>query len=374
MRLADFLDANVEAILQEWEPFAASQLPAGGRLSPLALRDHAPEILQAIAEDLRTSQTAEQQDLKARGLAPQLAGAPHTAAQTHATLRATSGFSAQQLVAEYRALRASVLRLWLKSVPSIDQQLVDDIGRFNEAVDQALAESVDHFTREVDRWRNVFLGVLGHELRGPLDAIMLTAKLLEMLPEGTPVSQHTARMAHSGKRMKSLLDDLLDFNRNALGLGIAVKPEPIDMAEPCSQEIDLRRSIAPGVQITLETEGDTRGMWDAERVRQLLGNLLSNAVKYGDRASPVMVRLVGRADDVVLSVTNSGRTLTAGLLEKLFEPLQRERSANDEAERTSLGLGLYIVKAIATAHRATVGVESAKGKTVFTVSWPRHLE
>ena len=372
MRLADFLDANVESILQEWEPFAASLLPAAGHMDSLALRDHAAEIIRAIAKDLRAPQTSSQQDLKARGMALQGAAAPHTAAQTHATLRAAAGFSAQQLVSEYRALRASVLRLWLTHVSSIDQQVVDDIGRFNEAVDQAVAESVDHFTQEVDRWRSIFLGVLGHELRGPLDAIFLTAQLLERLPQGAPVSEHTARMIRSGRRMKSLLDDLLDFNRSALGFGIAVQPEPTDMAVACSQEIELRRLAAPGAQLAFESEGDTRGEWDPERVRQLLGNLVSNALKYGDRASPVVVRLVGRADEVVLSVTNSGPGFPSDRLEQLFEPLRRERSMDRETERTSLGLGLYIVKAVATAHKATVGVESANGQTVFTVTWPKH--
>ena len=374
MRLADFLDANVESILQEWEPFAASLLPAAGHMNSLALRDHAAEIIRAIAKDLRAPQTRSQQDLKARGMALQGAAAPHTAAQTHATLRAAAGFTAQQLVSEYRALRASVLRLWLTHVALIDQQVVDDIGRFNEAVDQAVAESVDHFTNEVDRWRSIFLGVLGHELRGPLDAIFLTAQLLERLPQGAPVSEHTARMIRSGRRMKSLLDDLLDFNRSALGFGISVQPEPSDMTVACSQEIELRRLAAPGAQFVFESEGDTRGEWDPQRVRQLLGNLVSNALKYGDRASPVVVRLVGRADEVVLSVTNSGPGFPSDRLEQLFEPLRRERSMDRETERTSLGLGLYIVKAVATAHKATVEVESADGQTVFAVTWPKYKD
>lgn len=235
-----------------------------------------------------------------------------------------------------------------------------------------MAESVDHFTREVDRWRNVFLGVLGHEMRGPLDAILLTAQLLERIPEGVKVSQHTERMIRSGRRMKLLLDDLLDFNRGALGFGIAVRPEPMDMAQACSQEIDLRRLATPTVQFVFDIEGNTQGEWDTERVRQLLGNLLSNALKYGDGTSPIVIRLVGRTDDVVLSVMNSGPSLPAARLEQLFEPLRRERSTNYDAERTSLGLGLYIVKAIATAHRAAVRAESANGKTVFTVTWPKH--
>jgi signal transduction histidine kinase len=251
---------------------------------------------------------------------------------------------------------------------------VEDIGRFNEAVDQAVAESLDYFTREVDRWRNVFLGMLAHELRGPLDAILLSTRLLEMLPEAAPVSSHIARITRGGRRMKSLLDDLLDFNRGALGFSIVVKPAPMDMADECLQEIELWRSAVPDGQIELKVQGDTRGAWDAERVRQLLGNLLSNAMKYGDRTAPVVVRLVGRADDVVLSVTNSGHGFTAARWEELFEPLRREQSTNEEAERKSLGLGLYIVKMVATAHGATLGVESANGNTVFSVTWPRNMK
>jgi signal transduction histidine kinase len=373
MRLADFLDLNAEAILQEWEPFAATLLPAARHLDGVGLRDHAADILKAISADLRTGQTDQQQDLKARGLAVAPASAPHTAAQTHATLRASGGFTAQQLVAEYRALRASVLRLWLDGVADIDRTMFDDMRRFNEAIDQAVAESVDHFTREVDRWRNVFLGVLGHELRGPLDAIVMTARLLQRLPEGATTGEHIARMTRSGERMKALLDDLLDYNRAELGFGISVNPVSIDMANVCRQEIELRRAVTPSASIQFETEGDTQGLWDPERVAQLLGNLISNAIKYGDASAPIVVRLIGRANEVELSVTNSGPAVPAGRLERLFEPLQREPSTNAETERTSLGLGLYVVKAVAQAHGASVAATSAAGKTIFRITWPRNF-
>lgn len=371
VRLADFIDANIEPILQTWEPFAATLLPAAGHLDSAGLRDHAAEILRAIVGDLRTAQTEAQQDLKSRGLTAQDVYAPNTAAETHAALRATGGFSAQQLVAEYRALRASVLRLWLADVSVFDGQVVNDMRRFNEAIDQAVAESVDNFTAETERWRNIFLGVLGHELRGPLEAMLLTTQLLERLSDGSPSREHIARMSRSGRRMKSLLDDLLDFNRGSLGFGIAVRPEFIDMAEPCLQEVDMRRTLAPQAKIEFEATGDTRGQWDAERVRQLLGNLLSNALKYGDKSSAIVVRLEGRADAVELSVSNAGPALPAERLHQLFEPLHREPSANPHAERTSLGLGLYIVNAVAQAHGATVSASSSDGTTVFSVLWPK---
>ena len=112
MRLAAFLshDTNIERILASWEAFAATLLPAAASMSALALRNHAPHILSAIAKDLATPQSRQQQVEKSLGRAPLASDAPATAAQTHAVLCARAGFDINQLVAEYRALRASVLR------------------------------------------------------------------------------------------------------------------------------------------------------------------------------------------------------------------------------------------------------------------------
>ena len=117
MRLAEFILNRMESILVEWEAFAGTLLPAAGGMTPLALRDHAHSILEAVAKDLTSPQTREAQSQKSKGRAPIVHGAPETAAQTHAVLRAASGFDINQLVAEYRALRATVLRLWIDNRP-----------------------------------------------------------------------------------------------------------------------------------------------------------------------------------------------------------------------------------------------------------------
>ena len=138
MRLAEFIPGAMQDILSKWEAFAATLLPASAGMTSLALRDHAQQILEAVAADLSDAQTREEQSEKSMGRAPVVAGAPETAAQTHAVLRARSGFDINQLVAEYRALRASVLRLWMDDSP-LDETGVEDIVRFNEAIDQAIA-------------------------------------------------------------------------------------------------------------------------------------------------------------------------------------------------------------------------------------------
>jgi signal transduction histidine kinase len=370
MRLADFIERHKEAILAEWETFAGSLLPAAGGLDAAALRDHAETILLAIAKDLRTPQTADEQEAKSKGKPIALHGAPKTAAETHALMRANQGFTIRQLFAEYRALRASVLRLWSGSN---DGQATEpaDIGRFNDAIDQALAESVDRYVSEVDRWRHVFLGVLGHDLRGPLNAILLTSQLLSAVGSEAPVSAHTARLVRSGERMKQLLDDLLDYSRTSLDLGIPISPRECDLTGACKEEIELLRAAWPAASIDLVTQGSGWGWWDPSRIKQVVSNLINNAVRYGDPPGTVVATLQGNVEaQVCLVVENKGSDIPRHVLGSLFDPMRRgaEREADGS---TSLGLGLFIVRQIALAHGGQVDAESANGRTAFTVVLPR---
>ena len=137
MRLADFIEQNLPQILGQWESFAASLLPAAAKMDAANLRDHAEQILRAVVQDLRTPQTLEQSLDKSLGRGDAASTTGETAAQTHALLRASSGFTIRQLVAEYRALRASVLALWARAGPE-GANTLEDMGRFNEAIDQAM--------------------------------------------------------------------------------------------------------------------------------------------------------------------------------------------------------------------------------------------
>ncbi|WP_457425908.1 ATP-binding protein [Roseateles sp. P5_E7] len=368
--LADFIDSNLESILSDWENFAGTLTPAAAGLDQAALRDHAVQILHAVAQDLRTQQSFSEQIAKSRGEAIQALLRPETAAETHGFLRATSGFTLKQLVAEYRSLRATVLRLWSEvHVPGVDT--INDITRFNEAIDQAIAESVQFFASETERWRSVFLGVLGHDLRGPLNAILLTSQLVSRLNDGTPTSKLAERLINGGERMKHLLDDLLDFSKASLGIGIPVLPANTNLARVCEEEIELQRAAWPAHTIELEQQGETQGLWDADRLKQVIGNLVSNAAKYGAAGAPIRVGLLGNETDVVLCVENEG-SIAEGSMDVLFEPLRREaHSELPDAERASLGLGLFIVRHIATAHGGTVSVASSAGRTVFSVTLPR---
>ncbi|SAL86971.1 histidine kinase [Caballeronia choica] len=371
MRLADFISRELEPILAQWEAFAATLMPAAANMEALALRNHAQHILLAVVKDLRTSQTREAQREKSLGEGPSPIDAAETAAQTHALLRARAGFNINQLAAEYRALRASVLRLWMDDCQPEAPDL-DDVIRFNEAIDQAIAESVAFFSAQIEQSRNLLLGMLGHDMRSPLQAIQVTASYLEALSAGERVSEAAARLIRSGARMQALLDDLTDFNRTKLGLGINVTSTSVNLADVLADELDELRAVHPDRQIELQVSGNLQGAWDGRRLQQLLGNLVLNAVKYGARDAPVRVVVTGDVTHVRIEVKNCGAAIESATLARIFDPLTRGPDLQGKGDGPgSLGLGLYIASEIAKAHHGAIEARSDETETSFSVLLPR---
>ena len=372
MRLADFIDSEMEDILVNWEGFAATQLPAAEHMQPLALRDHAQQILEAVARDLRTVQGRDAQTQKSLGLAPLPMVAPETAAQTHAVMRARSGFDINQLAGEYRALRASVLRLWTDGFPHAEGLMLDDTIRFNEAIDQALCESIAFFSQQVEQSRNLLLGMLGHDMRSPLQTIVATASYLSALNAGADVSSAASRLINCGAQMKSLLEDLLDFNRSQLGMGIIVRPKPVDLARLFADELDQIRAAHSDRVIEFEATGDCRGEWDPLRIQQLLANLTLNAIHYGFARTPVNVSLSASDADIAFEVRNRGPVIDQVTLATIFDPLTRGvGQAEHDRNSGSLGLGLYIAREVAKGHGGDISARSDSTETVFSVRLPR---
>ncbi|MDX2081555.1 MAG: sensor histidine kinase [Terrimicrobiaceae bacterium] len=368
MRLSVFILAEMEKILEEWDGFAASMRPAASGMASDALRDHAREILEAVAKDLQKPQTRKQQRLKSRSNA-MFEGAPRTAARTHGLLRAQVGFDVNQLVAEFRALRASVLRLWSDQIP-MDAGCLNDVVRFNEAIDQAIAESVGHFHQSVERYRNLLLGMLGHDMRSPLQCILLTAKHLNRMNAGEEISEAAESLIRSGASMQALLDDLTDFNRTNLGMGLKISRSAVDLEAIVSEEIHQFRALYPEQKILLNVSGDSCGEWDGGRLRQLFRNLLSNALRHGNPEGSVRVAILGRQSTLRLKVTNHG-SVAPSEIRWLFEPLARG-SAKDRAEsKDGLGLGLFIVREIVRAHGGDVNADSDGERFAVVVRLPR---
>jgi signal transduction histidine kinase/CRP-like cAMP-binding protein len=375
LKLAKFIVQHMDEIVAEWDMFAQTLLPAAATMSAVSLRDHARQILEAIAKDIQSGQTDQEQSDKSKGLA-QFLGDIETAAGTHGALRHLSGFDLLQLSSEYRALRASILRLWSVQLSKEHHLALSDITRFNESVDQALAESIGRYAGELARSRDTFLAVLGHDLRSPLSAVsmladyLLTPGLLE-----DKQLQAAAQIQRSATTMSAMVRDLLEYTRTQLGQGIPVAAQVSNMGRVCEMARDEILAAHPGCLLHLEMSGDLDGSFDAGRLHQVVSNLLNNAIQHGAADSPVFVTARGEHDAITLQVKNRGRSIPADALQVIFNPLVQVPSAEphpDARLSTSLGLGLFIAREIVLAHQGTIKVASSdEDGTVFTVRLPR---
>ena len=369
MQIADFLETGSESILEESVNYARS-IEVLKESDEVELRDHFPKILHAISIDLRNAQSKSESIDKAHGRAVAAAGSKATAAETHGKLRARSGLRIDQVVAEYRVLRACVLRLWAEAAPASKDSL-RDVGRFNEAMDQALAESVKVYASEVEHWQQIFLGVLGHDLRSPLNAIALTAELISRQASGDLV-RTSATLKSSTRRMASLMDSLLEYNQASLCGGMVIRRAPTDLKAACIDELELQRAALPDAKLELKLSGSAAGVFDVSRVREALSNLITNAVKHGVADEVVTVRLEEEQGFVRLAVENAATCdIPANEIEQLFEPLRRGALNRSAQDRTNLGLGLFIVRQIVEAHGGEVVGHSANKRVIFTIRLPK---
>jgi signal transduction histidine kinase len=374
MKLSQFIEAHIEKILEEWDQFALTLFPSGAHVSARELRDHAHEILMELTEDMDTAQSAQQQADKSKGEESK-ADEADSAASAHGVERHYSGFTLTELAAEFRALRATVLRLWLPEVSTMTAQVARDMVRFNEAIDQALAESVATYSRQNSRARDTFLAILGHDLRSPLMGIRLSAKMLQK-PEVTTsaIEQAGTRILTSAALMSSMVNDLLEYGRGQLGGIIRVKRQPVDLQTIGQVAIEEAQTAHPEFRFALETSGELHGNFDGARLQQVFSNLLNNAAQYGYPTHVVNLMMQGQTDHVTVQVCNAGPVIPPELLKAIFDPLvQLSMGENPTGPfSNSAGLGLYIARELTFGHQGTIKAESSvEGGTVFTVELPR---
>jgi signal transduction histidine kinase len=372
MKLSSFITAHMESILTEWDAFAKTLGPAATDMTNLALRDHARQILETTAKDIESSQNADQQSKKSKGWEHD---EHDSAASEHGRLRQEDGFTMIQMVAEYRALRATVLRLWLPHVKQVTEETTTDMLRFNEAIDQAVAESTARYTEQTTRTRNTFLAILGHDLRTPLAAMAMAGDYLMMPNIGaTGTAKVGARVKSSAAAMSAMVNDLLEYARTQLGSGMPVARHEADVHGICQSAIDEVELAHPDCQFELNTVGNLVGIFDIARLRQALINLLTNAVQYRAKEHPVRISASEEKDAINIRVQNRGPVIPPDSLIAIFNPLVQLAGDGQQEGRlsTSLGLGLFIAREITEAHNGTITVESNESSgTVFTIRLPK---
>jgi signal transduction histidine kinase len=373
VRLADFIRAHIDPIVEEWVKFAQTRTPASESMTRLALQDHIVELLTFIADDLETTQTHTEQVEKSHGLGAADGGFTRSAAEIHAALRLSDGFNIDQMVSEYRALRASVVKQWTGANPALSMTDLEDVTRFNEAIDQAMAESVAEYTTMINHSRDLFLGVLGHDLRNPIGAVLMAAR--RMVKSGAANNTQNVMAEHIEKTMEratSILDDLLELTRSAFGSEIPLRRTDMDLGVLGSQIVEEMRSMSELRQIEISTSGATSGEWDEARLGQVFSNLIGNAVQYSPLGSTIDVNIVGEAEQVLVSVHNHGEPIPHGEQKSIFKALTRGADPAAKTHTANLGLGLFITHKIVTAHGGTILLHSAVEEgTTFTIVLPR---
>ena len=396
VRLADFIRSNVEPILVEWEAFARSIWPKGVEASPAELRDEADDILRATVEDMQSSQTDTQKAEKSKGASrPDQRGGLTGASASHGSGRVASGFDLSTVIAEYRALRASVLRLWRESEPTPDLRDLDDLTRFNESMDQSLTHAVRSFVEQFERDRqtllvseqtsrqeaeaanrakDAFLATLSHELRTPLNAIVGWLSILQHESAETKHFQEGLKVIERNTMAQvKLIDDVLDVSRIVSGK-LRVDIRPCELADVINAGVNVTRppAEARGITVAVRLDPSASGAWcDSVRIQQVVWNLVSNAVKFTPKGGRVDVVLTREKSSFQIEVTDTGQGISPELLPHVFDRF-RQGDSGTRRRFAGLGLGLSIVKYIVEAHGGTVAATSmgeGKGST-FTVRLP----
>ena len=387
-----------------WNPFLrsgnrlrAASGPMGRAPTPAEMRDEAEDILRATAVDMQSHQTAAQQAEKSKGESRPWdeSGDLTRASASHGTGRVASGFDMWAVVAEYRALRASVLRLWRDSGPAPDLRDLDDVTRFNESVDQSLTHAIRSYAEQVERNRkallaseqasrreaeganqakDLFLATLSHEMRTPLNAIVGWLSVLRHEDAETRHFQEGLKVIERNtKAQVQLIDDLLDVSRIVSGK-LRVDIQPCELADVINAGVNVTRPAAEarGIALDVRLDPSATGAWcDSVRIQQVVWNLVSNAVKFTPKGGRVEVTLRREKSSFQIQVSDTGQGVSPELLPYVFD---RFRQADSSMRRSfaGLGLGLSIVKYIVEAHGGTVEATSpgeGKGST-FTVRLP----
>jgi signal transduction histidine kinase len=335
------------------------------------LRDHLREILLAIADDMDSAQSQEEQAEKSKG-EKMRGGALDRISALHARMRLDSGFNLEQAISEYRALRSSILYLWVRSQPTDDDVVLDEVTRFNETIDQAIAEIIRRYADRSERYSDVFLGILAHEVRNPLNVIKLSGQALEAGPlEEAPSRIVGERILRGVASIDRLMNDLSVLVRSRMRVPLPLTRTDTDLGEVCEQALEEVKASHGDTLLELEKTGDLKGKWDQERLGEVIFNLVVNAVIHA-AAKQVQITDEAQGPDVVLRVANEGPPISPDLIESIFDPFVHANASSPGLNKRGLGLGLFIVKEIVTAHEGTVEVASTEAEgTTFTVRLPR---
>lgn len=362
MRLADFIEQHRARIVEAWERFTEAMPPVDGGVSSADLQSHAVRMLDAIVADMRSPSVSRVGEASADTPVDHGGSA-------HGLARYAAGLSLVSVASEFRALRAVVLRLWAGAGFVRTPQAFDDLVRFNEVLDQLTAAAVLSFSQAVERDRALLMGIVAHDLRGPLHTASMSLHLLAHRHPSAREDEALGQVRRSLARMVPMVDDLLGVAAAGMRAQLPVRPQPMDLKALAQEILAEAAGEFPRHEFVLDAAEPIEGFWDRARLGQLISNLARNAAAHGDPSGTIRVVLRGDGDQIALAVHNTGPVIPEHERQYLFAPAARGANARSGHH---LGLGLFIVNEIARGHGGRVEVASStEAGTVFTVVLPK---
>ncbi len=244
------------------------------------------------------------------------------------------------------------------------------------AISNHLASTISRFTtlaalERTVRDNELFAGVLAHDLRNPLAAIVTATEVaLYQIDADEKTRKPLTRILSSAGRMKRMIEQLLDFTRARVGGGIEIHRQPGNLSELVAQVAGELELVYPECRFEVAPRGDASGSWDPDRLAQVVSNLAGNACQHGTAGHLIVIEIDGtQPERIQLSVHNHGE-IPEVLVPQIFDPF---RGGNKRySKQSGLGLGLYIVSEIVRAHHGRVQVSSSsRDGTRFLVDLPR---
>jgi signal transduction histidine kinase len=276
-----------------------------------------------------------------------------------------TNYRLQDVIHEYKILREVLVGVLEEEGPLTDPER----GTLHASIDQATMKSCTAYVLVQASFREQFVAVLAHDLRGPLSAAKAAASLVLRKPTGEDVPRWAARIVENVDRADRMLQDLLDAMRSQAGLPHELKFHEGDLVEIAREAVEQMRTVY-GDRFVLVAPEPVQGWFSADAMRRAIENLAINAVKYGAPSRPVTITVKHEHSRAFLLVHNEGNHIPAEQQETLFRAFQRLRNAETGAHR-GWGLGLAQVRATAEAHGGSIAVDSLPELgTTFTIDVP----
>ncbi len=351
--ISERIRSRKQAISDTWAVAVRDRIPALRRLDAHALCDHLPEFLEALALWVEGKKEAARPGFEAL-------------ADGHAVQRLGYGIGLEALTREYALLRNVLIRDCLQF--GIENQAHDALVRLDEGIDEAVLGAVRRYARQRDSVRDRFIGILAHDLRNPLNAIAIAAGRLVMTEPSDVAHKTGALILRSANRMTRMIKDVLEFAREHLGGGIPISLSATNLGELAREAVDELSAANPRRDLRIELSGNLDGFWDPDRVLQALSNVIANALQHGTDPIRVAIRETADRQHVETVVSNGGTAPSREQIATMFDPFR-----TGDAQHGGVGLGLYIVRAIARAHGAITEVRTDTDGAAFLlyIRWPR---